>query len=530
MFLNRVQRWGTSSRLVFFFALLAFTCHGLESAPISWKPLTEQAAKKPLAYFRSPLPWQGLLGDDKMLSAWKAEILNKVIPETVLGKASREILMRVDSSIELLVLPPANRFLPIPSMVISMDMAGGSERQNLLEEWVIATMSQVQGSPVSWLKFKDVSSPKAGRKIREVFLPGGRCWVQIEQKRVTFFYSSDMDFLKSFDMESKDKSVVASGLSRDDFQLNLEPQEAFSFYDGWLKRVAKPMHQAYLASSWSKVKSLEFHSEGEGQSFKLLGSLQWLPSKDSLFAMLPQREKKVELLDGTFRGGFLLPPLSSQVWSDVLPKAMIKRIPSLPILLSLLQDVSFVWSEKDVSPVIKLDTKDSKAFELNLGSVLGPKVARNKEDKWTHLSWGSNRLSYQVEVNAIWFSPLRHALLDMGRKEPLFSGPRPEFWFEYPLVGRLSGNHYSMMYFYLQMTQLKGKGLDPNLYPNFSEQNLKDESWRGMGDFGLKIGEGRMDLRWAQPYGLAGFIAGIELQSSSWVYFLSLIQLTKNSF
>lgn len=530
-YMKRCIRSSSCSVSVLSMGLFAFVMTPLQSAP-SWKPLTDQTSKKPLAYLRSPLPWQGLLGEEKLLSAWKAALLDKVIPKTVLGKASREVLMRVQSSMEFLVLPPANRFLPIPSMVVSMDMSGGDERKNLLEQWVIATMSQIQGSPATWLKFKDVPSDKAGRQIREVFLPGGRCWVQLEGKRVTLFYSSDMDFLESFEMAESEKNPGAPGLTltREDFQWMVQPQAAFSFYDGWLKRAAKPMHQAYLSSSWSKVKSFEVHTEGQGPNFKAFGSLKWSPSKDSLFALLPKRAKKVELLKGGFRGSVMLPALNAESWSHQLPKLLLATMPNLPSLLSSIEDVSFVWSEKNVSPIMKLVVKDAKSFDAGLSSILGSKVIRTKEGRWHHLSWGENRLSYQVEGTSIWFSPLRHALQDMGQKEALLSGERPELWVEYPLSGRLSGNHYSLMHLYLQLALLKGKGLNPNFYPAFAEQKVKDVHWKGMGGLELTVGEDRLDLRWSQPYGLSGLMGGIQLQSSSWAYFLSLLQLTKHSF
>jgi hypothetical protein len=293
--------------------------------------------------------------------------------------------------------------------------------------------------------------------------------------------------------------------------------------------VAKPIHEAYLDSPWSKVKSFDARTQGEGSAFETIASLDWSSSEKSIFSLLPKRDKKVELPSSEFRGGFKFPSLEAKAWSEQLPHAWLVKIPRLPFLLSSMKEVSFGWSEKDVAPIMKLTVKDVESFEKGLASLFGPKVTHVKEGHWHHLHWGANRLSYQIEGKFIWFSPLQHALKDKTQKDTILA-EKPELWLEYPLAGRLSGNHYSLMHLYLQLALLKGQGLNPNLYPAFAEQNVKDALWKGMGSLSLKIEDDGLALRWSQPYGLAGLMGGIQLQSSSWAYFLSLLQLTKHSF
>jgi hypothetical protein len=506
----------------------------------SWKALDTWDFGEPLAYVRSPLPWAELDGaSPKVRDVWVSALVDTVIPQSGLGKSVQPILKRLDSSLELLVLPPANRFLPIPSMVISFDMNGTEkDRQVLLQKLVVAGLSEIQGSPATWLKFKDpVEVPKKGA-YTEVFLPGGRFWIHIWEERVTLLYSSNMDFLNVF-IKGLDKTSESS--LREEGDLNFrksmaffaKPMHAFSFYDGWLKRVAPPFYEAYQKSWLSKVKSIELESQGEGRDFAMVGALKLSEAFEELRFDV---SSPFVVRDADFWGGFKVPEMDANALANALKGLKpFKRhrlgqsgAALLAQVLGGMEQVNFSWSEAEVAPILRGKWNDLKWLQSPLFSSLGVRMQRNGNE--VRASWGRNSLVGRIEGSWLIMSPLVHGLKDSRGASTLEKKSSDVMTLFYPLEGSKAGIHYTKMHFFAQTFRQNGRPIDPSLYPSFSEMGVKDELWKGVGQLSLTWKGDGLQLRWDQPHGPWGLLGGIKLQSASWFYFLSLIELTRNSF
>lgn len=498
-----------------------------------WQPLYQSCTEKPLLYLRASWPWKSLLPQPLDLRAWKQAWLNRACPDSSLGQAVKNFLVEVDSPLELALLPPANRFLPIPSMVMRFETVGKAHSM-AVESLVVNVLSQIQGSPATWLKFKVVEPRRKGSTLKEVFLPGGRLWIECEGTLCSVYYSSRLDFMDSF---KGGVPHLDDGL-KEDASFFVRPRAAFSYYDGWLKRVAKPFHQAYVGSDAYHVDELSASSKGRDSEAQVALKLKVLDHEGlSVFKSWQTRPQSMDLGEGDFRGALSFPD------AKVLRQLPWLNSGSLGALLKPWWDViengsqlGFSWSENQLAPDVRLRLKQSDLFEKSLKSLLGSGVHWSTSGVLKQVSWGRQSLNYITKGKDVYFSPLPQALLDVRASE-LSSAARTSvlnsdevLWVKYPLSGRSSGQHYTLMKLLLHASEAWGLALDPRDYPAFSSMAQPDQVWQGEGVLKIKVQKNEWRLDWHQPYGFLGLAGGIKLQSSSWLYFLSLLQLTKNSF
>jgi hypothetical protein len=537
------SRWNSPALKSRGFSLLA--CLGLsltycghegQAAKDETVPLYREFNRSPLAYLRLPLPWQR-----EELSSLQAERLSEKILVSVLPGAGRNLVCRsllrnAKGPLELTIWPPENPYLPIPAFALKVE-GPSLELMPVMEALVLETMSEIQGSPANWVKFKDSES---GPQIRQAFILGGHVFIVKTSLGVTLYFSSNIEFLKQLDGKGQELEK-GKGTAWNDAFVFLDPQLAMKHYQGWLKRakIDFPFESLTSGEGWS-LGPLSLYTKGKGADFSIQGEGIWASGTPFYLEKAKNHSPLVKLpMESSFGGFVNLPQLSKSEVQALLNKLQMPFFNALQMdafteLLSLLGErMSFSWSETLPSPLIRLEVRQAKDFERALTTLMGPnvRVSMDPEGVYRHCLWDKGELSYKSEGGVLLFSPYLQALKDVESKEPPVGQKRKEdLWIEYPLQGRLSGNYYALVNILLLAFNKGYSPLVPNDFPAFSSLKVKDDSWKSSASLYLKSNDKGYEFSWKQPYGALGLMGGIELQSSGWVYFLSLLQFTKQSF
>ena len=499
------------------------------------RPLYREMEQAPLAYVRLPMPWQRQEFSEAQRARLGEKMLGAMLPGAGRNFALRALLNLSKGPLELSVLPPENPYLPLPSFILRIE-GTSAEIVPALEQLVVAMVSDMQGSPATWVKFNESTS---GKNIRQAFLLGGHVWLVPSDKGVSFYFSSNIDFLKKLNGKGLDLEE-SKGTRRDDLYLYLDPKNALRHYAAWLKhaKLGFPFECITSAQGWS-LGQVELFTCGTGADFEMRLQGRWASGMPELLEKTKdRRDQAILIAPSAFNGALCLPRLNKAEalsWLNKIPVAIAEdqKTAMAECWSTFGERLSFSWPESSPSPLIRLDLAKPKEFEAALATLLAPpfKVASEPNSSYRHVVWPKGELSYRIQGEALMFSPFLQALKDTESVLPVRQTSKEDFVMEYPLEGRLSGNHYGLFNMLLSVFSLDGQArMAPNDVPAFSSLKMKDEIWKSKASMVFKSNDREFNFQWKQPYGIGGLSGGIQLQSSGWIYFLTLLQFTKQSF
>lgn len=501
----------------------------------SFSPIHQEVDQTPLMYLRLPILWDR----PELLETQKTHLTTALLQALTkpgkAGYAQRQIMSSLNGAIEVMALPPENKFLPMPGLALRASFSGSQdEMAKRVQNLIIACVEDFQGTPADWLKFK--RSVDKGVITDSAFLLG-RITLITEKNRFTLLFSqSNPNFPEKFKAKAKQNIEAEQASQQKDLALFIDIATAYSSYKEWLERFAKPELLSLKQAGIVDLESLSLWSEGSGQAFSLKGKVELGSNNKAKWNLLSSAKKaNVKFPDtGKFKGSLLWPALSASDWYhcfEVLTFIPAKDRKKYAELFKIISGpVAFSWKETSIAPVISAGLTDAKAFEATLSKVIAPKgrLAKESGTSTRYIQWGQNSVSYKIEGKELTFSPLIQSLRDMGSSGESMAQSQL-IKVEYPLAGSLSGNYYSLMHLSLQGVISTGAALDPKVFPPFSQLNVKERSWVGQGSFELFRNKQALEMVWNQPFGLPGLVGGVKLPSSSWLNFLSLAYLTSNS-
>lgn len=521
-------------------SLLLFLVFSLSSFA-DFIPLHQSSREAPLAYQRLPLVWQvGDLFNGKQQEKILKSIFQIWTPNKAWAFALRSLIYKSDGPLELLVLPPKNQMLPIPSFVIKGGHRGQqNEVAEYLQQLIKKTLESIQGANVDWLKFK--RRQENGLLIDQAFLLG-HMTIVVSKKTFYFYFSQkNKDLYKDF--TNKNKENIERGLetTKDDLLLFLDLNLLQKFYEPFLKNFSPALYRQFGTYGMFDMERLFGYTSGRKQDFSLHLSANWKSKTKSIWPAIKATKNNSQVFlprNSDFSGAFKFPSLSQSSFLGILeliaPKEKVKSPAYHRFYQSLGHSVSFTWSERSMSPIFMLSLKDVKKFEREFSNIFRPYVNISKEIakgvNVTHLRWGENTISYMIKDSKLYFSPLLHGLRDYQSKEQVVRKQGNLFEMTYPLEGRVRDSYYTMLHFILQAHVLSKKGVNPNDFPAFSLLPIQDGKWQGLGKIKLQNDKEKFYLKIEQPYGLPGLLSGIKMKSAGYMYFISLLSLTANSF
>jgi hypothetical protein len=501
----------------------------------SFTPIHQEVQDSPLLYLRVPILWDRPELSQTQKTHLTTALLQSLTKPGKAGYAQRQALSLLKGSIEVMALPPENKFLPMPGLALRASFSGSQdEMAKRLQNLIIACVEDFQGTPANWLKFK--RSVDKGVITDSAFLLG-RITLMTERDRFTLLFSqSNPSFPEKFKAKAKQNIEAGQASQEKDFAMHIDIGSSYSYYKEWLQRFAKPQLMSLSQAGLIDLQTLKLWSEGDGQSFRLKGKVDLGTNTKGKWNLLSSAQKaNVQYPSaGEFKGSLLWPSLSATDWYhcfEVLSFVPIKERKKYAELFKIVSGpLAFSWSETSIAPVISIMLSDAKAFEATLSKIMAPKgrIAKESGTNLRHILWEQNSVSYMIEGKKLTFSPLIQSLRDL-RSNGETTTQSELIRVEYPLAGSLSGNYYTLMNLSLQGIVSTGAALDPKVFPPFSQLNVKERSWVGEGSFELFRNKQVLEMVWNQPFGLPGLVGGVKLPSSSWLNFLSLAYLTSNS-
>ena len=507
----------------------------LKSSLWSFTPLHQEVAESPLLYLRLPVLWDRAELAKPQKEQLTTALLQALTKPGKAGFAQRQVLAMLKGSLEILALPPENRFLPAPGLALRAKFYGGQdEMSKRLQALIIAMVEEFQGQPADWLKFK--RKVEKGVITDSAFLLGRVTLITEKEQFTLMFSQSNPNFPEKFKAKAKTNFESDQNSDETDFTMYADVDLSLSFYLDWMKRVAQNELNTLTQSGVVDLKLIKFWTEGKSESFSVKSKINLGSKINSKWSQLSSAKKaKTQYPDiGSFKGSLLWPSLKANDWMSCFSVFSFidssDRMKYAKLAEQIKGPVAFSWRETSIAPIISAELKDVKASEAALAKMLAPNIQITKESGTSsrHVLWGENSVSYNIEGQKLIFSPLLQSLRDL-KSSGVAAEQTSLIKIEYPLSGQVSGNYYSLMHIVLQAIVNSGAAMDPKVFPAFSNLNIKDRPWSDKGKFELKRNKQILEMTWNQPFGLPGLASGVKLPSSSWVYFLSLASLTSNS-
>ncbi|MBF0196435.1 MAG: hypothetical protein HQL32_01935 [Planctomycetes bacterium] len=506
----------------------------LEASPY----LYEKTQDDVLAYLRVPLPWRT---PSSLSPAQKTKIYQGFVspsfPRGKAGYAARQLMQFVDSPLEILIHPPSNKLIPAPSSVMRLAHNGQKEEVALLmQKFLKAELAMYLGN-MDWVKFK--RTEEKGKLIDFVYFMG-YLWIETDPRYVNLYFSyTEAKFREKVNsFAGKGHAFEKNlGTKNDDLFVHLNIKAVLGSYGEILKGFFAQGTSMLDDMGITAMNHINLYTAGEDENFsfnargefasedtKFIWSDVQSPAKEQLYAVPEQ---------ATFWGAMHLPKIKissmRKLLSLLAPKEQKNYLAWHRLFTSLGNGLTFGWSERDVAPIIVLELKDSKTFMKEFKPLMGPGVKLTSETTqgraYTHAMWKGSALSFYIEGKYLYFSPMLHTLRD-------FSGKTRQEKSQYlvaldaPQVGNSKAAYYSLLHLLLNAYQNAHKTIDPNEWPAFSATSQKEKNWQKKGELRVGVGKEKFEVILNQPYGLPGFLAGLDVNSASYINFFSLLSLT----
>jgi hypothetical protein len=461
---------------------------------------------------------------------WRDALLSAWFPGYE-GFAVRSILRQAQGPLELLVLPPEQSFLPLPSFVLGVQ-GTGQELLDGIKQLVVAVVSSVQKSKATWLRFK--RSEEKGRVVHEAFFLGGRLWIVEEKAAFRLCYSSRSDFLKKWGLGSFD-CEKGLGTSHADAVLYMDVERGERFFGAWLGRVVPQAYLSWKDSAYRGVSKWRLWTQGHSENWGMRMKADLSASVSSPLHQINNGSLKLPFpAAASFFGRVALPEWDLKQWRQfsfggrkfLPPEWLLKALGLLD------SNVTFAWPSGDPAPLISCRVKSKQSFDQELEKTLPKAVVlgRAGSSDLRTVKWGRNELSYRLGGDRLLFSPLLYPLLDTEGEQVLRELEPSFLSVSYPCSSSLKGRHYTLGALLLQLSSRSKAPMSPNDFPAFRALAVGDEVWTGRAVLRCWRDRDCIGLEWRQPYGPLGLFSGLKLQSSSLIYFLSLCNLTYRSF
>lgn len=504
--------------------------------------LHQYVKEKPLLYKRIPLVWDRSdvfteIQTEKIVQG----ILTPLTKPNKHGIAIRNFSRSLKHKLEFMVIEPGSTMIPIPGMAIAGHFKGKKETfAQYTMELIRESLATIQGSSADWLKFNKVADPK--RLVYKTFLLG-HLWIVIENSSFKLVFSqSNPKFIEQFlkPLHPKNRIENNTQITSQDLFLYGNVTRALIYYEPLLKNFDAKLYSNLMNQGVLNLRELKLFSTGSSEEFSMKFSFNWDPKKPVWWRNFLKTDPKQKLFiqkDTKFNGVFKLPQLQKHDFSKILsvffPKEFIKAPIYIRLYQSLGNQISFSWPKNSVTPVFKAPLRNVKAFNKEMMNLLKlharVMVERKNGREYNHIQWGTNTLSYYIENNHVYFSPLLHGLLDFKDQTVPFSTPY-HAKVNYPSEGSFNQAYYAMVHFTLQAFVALKTGVNPNDFPAFSDTKLNSKNWKSISTIDLEGKKDQFSITWNQPYGLPGLISGANIPASAYISFLSLLSLTLNSF
>ena len=504
--------------------------------------LHQYIKESPLLYARIPFSWQ----NNQIFSKSQNEkvstgVLRALTKPGKLGQAIRQILNASQNGIEFMAI--GKKEWPIPGLILSGKYSGDAE--NFAQKIMVILRESLaihQGVNMDWIKFKKKNHKT--KLIYKTYVMFWHVWIIMDNGKFKIMSSpNDPKFNLMVEKTQRERNILESGSQTklEDFFVYCDFTQATSFYQAVMKDFVPDLFNICIAYDIFKFDKLKIYSHGSGVDFSIKSQLSWKKDKRvwwQSFADQSQNNKSIIKDSQTEFTGFMkLPNLKlnefNRIFYAVSPKSSIKGPAYYRLYQSLGKQLSFSWSNLSISPVFRVDLKNAKNFNKELSNIIRmyARINVEKEGKkqYTHIIWGENTVSYYIEDNFLYFSPLLHGLKDfdninISEKTPFFSR------INYPSKGNVTNAYYSMIHLILQVFIINKKAVNPNDFPAFSQTTISQAAWDEVSSFKIDLNSETMDMTWQQPYGLPGLIAGSNVPASAYISFFTLLSLTINSF
>lgn len=536
----------TKPLLTLTFLALALALALQAAAGAEFAPLPDRATKAPIAYARIPLPWRtsGALNpvqQERLVTG----LCGAMGLPGMLSHAVPRLLSLTDSPIEIVVLPPGEG-LGVPDVAARGFHHGDREEiAGLLKSIFLSVLAMQTRQDASGLQFQRVKTDKTVQDTMTLLLLSFR--ITVDDSSYAFICSGRRDFPNFAPVTAGEKPAKWAqkesgwGTRPDDLVLYADIAEILRAYAAVLAKAYPLMRlpEKISALSLDQCRSLAVYSSGSGESFSLRAELQWNPGKHLWSSLKPGTAKTAypAQKDASFRGGLVAPRLDEKHLEALLglvsPEEKAKAPVYRRIQDQLGESCSFSWHPKAAAPIFFMQVKDGAAFDRELENLLATRArfAREKsgDRQFTHVLWKGSSLSYLVEKDLIVFSPLIHALRDMPRDRGSFQQGELLLSMEYPFEGSREQMYYSLVVAACQAVVSTRGVVDPAMFPAFSSLQASGGAWKGTA--GLRVSADANGLRavWNHPYGLPGLLSSLNLRSSDYISFLSLLSLTWSS-
>ena len=527
--------------LSFFFLQLALNAEQ--------KALHQYIDDSPLVYARVPFSWDNnkIFNENQNQKVIDAVLRNVTKPGN-LGQSLRGVLGSLRGQMEFMVVPNQifKKDWPIPSYVLRGKTNQKPEKfMNMLVEILKEYLAHVENKKVKdyfWIKFKKKPDPK--KIVYKGYVMFWHLWVIMEGDNFTIMASpSDMKFNKLLDKVKRERKVLEgdSGIAFEDLFIHADVARATDIYKPHLMKNLTDVFNMGVAFDVFKMNKLKIYSKDSGKDFKINLQLSWLKDQRVFWQSFADQNKSSSVVvDGNsdFVGSFKLPMLKQNEFNRMFyafsPKNSIKGPAYYRLYSSLGDHLSFSWNQKSIAPVFRLPIKNPKVFNKEFRNVINmyAKVNMEKDGKreYYHIVWADNTVSYYIEGNALYFSPLLHGLKDYDNSRNK-SIPLSKFAkIQYPSKGNVTNAYYAMIHVILNSYLFNNKGVNPNDFPAFSKTSISPAKWSGLSAIEMDMKSETLDISWHQPYGLPGLIAGSNVPSSAYISFLTLLSLTVHSF
>jgi hypothetical protein len=525
------------------FSLFILTFFFLQTDLKSEEPFLHQYIEEsPLVYARVPLSWQknqifSPLQNQKLTES----ILRATTKPGKLGYALRMVLSSMRDELEFMMI--GRKEWPIPGLILRGKIEANGEKfaQGLMSV-LRESLAIHQNRPnMDWIKFK--KKEHKTKLIYKTYVLFWHVWIIVDKNEFTIMSTpNDPKFDRLLDKKLRDKSVLESDVQtlNDDLFVYCDFAQATKFYQAVMKDFAVDIYKFAMAFDLFNIDKLKIYSKGAGSDFSVNAKLSWDKKTRVWWQTFADQNKNSSIYSDTesdFSGFLKIPVLKQNEFNRLFyalsPKNAIKGPAYFRLYQSLGSHLNFSWSHLAVSPVFRLELKNQKSFNKELINILKlyTKISVEKEGKkeYTHIVWGENTVSYYVEGNVLYFSPLLHGLKD--KKQTYTKVNKSEFsLINYPSKGNITNAYYAMIHLILQAFIVSKKGVDPNDFPAFSQTNLVNKNWSKTSSLAIDIQSETMTVSWKQPYGLAGLLAGSNIPSSAYISFFTLLLLTVNSF
>jgi len=530
----KLRKYFLTSILSFFF---------LQTLVFSEEAVLHQYIKEsPLLYARIPFSWQkNQIFSEIQNEKVSTSVLRALTEPGKLGQAIRQILNASQNGIEFMVI--GKKEWPIPGLVLSGKYKGDAE--NFAQKTMVILRESLaihEGVNMDWIKFKKKAHKT--KLIYKTYVMFWHVWIILDNGKYKIMSSpNDPKFNLMVEKTQRERKVLEGDCDTklDDFFLYGDFAQATSFYQAVMKDFAPDIFNLCIAYDVFKFDKLKIFSDGSGVDFSLKSKLTWNKGKRvwwQSFADQSPKNKSLTLDSKTKFTGFMkLPNLKqnefNRIFYAVSPKSSIKGPAYYRLYQSLGKQISFSWSHLSIAPVFRVELKNAKNFNKELRNIIRIYAKVNVEKvgkkEYTHILWGDNTVSYYIENNILYFSPLLHGLTDyenenISEKSDLFTHIR------YPSKGNVTNAYYSMIHLILQAFILNKKGVNPNDFPAFSQTTISKATWDTLSSFKIELESETMNMTWQQPYGLPGLLAGSNVPSSAYISFFTLLSLTINSF